>query len=53
VAKRARGIGAHHSPVMQKDEWLTPPEIILALGAFDLEFAFLSCSLAAVVVGLV
>jgi hypothetical protein len=22
---------------MQKDEWLTPPEIILALGAFDLD----------------
>lgn len=30
-------IGSHHSPVAQKDEWLTPPEIIRSLGAFDLD----------------
>ncbi|TAI59992.1 adenine methyltransferase [Bradyrhizobium sp. Leo170] len=34
------GIGGHHSPIMLKDEWLTPPEIIAALGgalSFDLD----------------
>ena len=31
------GIGAHHSPVMLKDEWLSPPEIVKALGPFDLD----------------
>jgi hypothetical protein len=31
------GIGSHHGPVMGKDEWLTPPEILRALGAFDLD----------------
>lgn len=31
------GMGSHHGPVMGKDEWLTPPEIIRALGAFDLD----------------
>lgn len=30
-------IGGHQSPVMLKDEWLTPPEIIKALGEFDLD----------------
>lgn len=30
-------IGGHHSPVMQKDEWLTPPFILEALGPFDLD----------------
>lgn len=30
-------IVGHHSPVMGKDEWLTPPEIIRALGRFDLD----------------
>lgn len=30
-------IGGHHSAVMGKDEWLTPPEIIRALGRFDLD----------------
>jgi len=34
------GIGGHHKPVMLKDEWLTPPEVIAALGgpqSFDLD----------------
>ena len=31
------GIGGHHNPVAGKDEWLTPPEILYALGAFDLD----------------
>lgn len=34
------GIGAHHKPVMLKDEWLTPPEVIDAVGgpqSFDLD----------------
>lgn len=30
-------IGGHQNPVMGKDEWLTPPEIIKALGRFDLD----------------
>lgn len=30
-------IGGHHNPVALKDEWLTPPEIIDALGKFDLD----------------
>jgi hypothetical protein len=32
-----KGIGGHHSPVAQKDEWLTPPHILAALGTFDLD----------------
>lgn len=31
------GIGGHQSPVNQKDEWLTPPSILQALGPFDLD----------------
>lgn len=31
------GMGGHHSPTMLKDEWLTPPEILRALGDFDLD----------------
>jgi hypothetical protein len=34
------GVGGYQSPVSQKDEWLTPPEIIAALGgplSFDLD----------------
>lgn len=31
------GIGSHHSTRMGKDEWLTPPEVINALGPFDLD----------------
>jgi hypothetical protein len=33
-----QGIGGHHRPYRgQTDEWLTPPEIIAALGQFDLD----------------
>lgn len=31
------GIGGHHSPVAGTDTWLTPPEIVQALGPFDLD----------------
>lgn len=31
------GIGAHHNPVPNTEVWLTPPEIITALGPFDLD----------------
>ncbi len=30
-------MGGHHSAAMGKDEWLTPPGIIEALGPFDLD----------------
>lgn len=30
-------MGGHESAAMLKDEWLTPPEIIKALGLFDLD----------------
>lgn len=30
-------IGAHHSPVMLKDEWLTPPYILEALGKWSVD----------------
>ena len=32
-----RAIGGHHSARMGNDEWLTPPEILNALGPFDLD----------------
>lgn len=32
-----KGIGSHQSAKMLKDEWLTPPHIIQALGEFDLD----------------
>jgi hypothetical protein len=32
-----KGIGGHQSANMKTDEWLTPPEIIKALGPFDLD----------------
>lgn len=36
--KAARdGMGGHHSHTMGKDEWLTPPFILHALGPFDLD----------------
>ena len=35
--KMRKGIGSHQSAKMMKDEWLTPPEIITALGNFDLD----------------
>ena len=31
------GMGNHQSARMMKDEWLTPPEILAALGDFDLD----------------
>ena len=31
------GIGGHQSGRMEKDEWLTPPEILRALGPFELD----------------
>lgn len=34
---RLAGIGGHHSAVAIKDEWLTPPDILSALGSFDLD----------------
>lgn len=32
-----RGIGGHHRAKGVTDEWLTPPEIVRALGPFDLD----------------
>jgi len=32
-----KGIGSHQSANMKKDEWLTPPKIINALGEFNLD----------------
>lgn len=32
-----KGMGGHQSAAMLKDEWLTPPEVIAALGEFDLD----------------
>lgn len=34
---RVTGMGGHQSAAMMKDEWLTPPRILHALGAFDLD----------------
>lgn len=31
------GMGSHQSPRMESDVWLTPPEILAALGEFDLD----------------
>lgn len=31
------GMGTHQSSSMQSDEWLTPPEVLRALGRFDLD----------------
>ncbi len=31
------GMGSHQSARMDKDEWLTPPEILHAVGPFDLD----------------
>jgi len=35
--EKLNGMGSHHSANMKNDEWLTPPEIIKALGKFDLD----------------
>ncbi len=37
MSARKTGMGGHQSAAMLKDEWLTPPEIIAALGEFDLD----------------
>jgi hypothetical protein len=37
IMPKRKGIGSHQSAKMKKDEWLTPPEIIKALGEFDLD----------------
>jgi hypothetical protein len=34
---RGRGLSGHQSAKMKNDEWLTPPEILRALGPFDLD----------------
>jgi hypothetical protein len=34
---RPMSMGGHQSARMMKDEWLTPPEILRALGEFDLD----------------
>lgn len=34
---KTQGMSSHQSTNMGKDEWLTPPEIIKALGPFDLD----------------
>jgi len=31
------GMGSHQSARMEKDEWLTPPELLQRLGPFDLD----------------
>ena len=31
------GMGSHQSARMEKDEWLTPPELLAKLGPFDLD----------------
>ena len=31
------GMGSHQSIKMQKDEWLTPPDLLEKLGTFDLD----------------
>lgn len=33
----ALGMGGHQSHRMQKDEWLTPPDLLAKLGQFDLD----------------
>lgn len=37
MAAARKGIGGHQSHAMGKDEWLTPPFVLEALGAFDLD----------------
>lgn len=36
-SKRVAGMGGHHSANALKDEWLTPPSVLRALGPFDLD----------------
>ena len=37
MAETRKGIGSHQSAKMLKDEWLTPPKVLKALGDFDLD----------------
>lgn len=37
TARRGKGIGGHQSPTGGNVEWLTPPDILKALGPFDLD----------------
>lgn len=37
MPERLTGMGGHQSAAMLKDEWLTPPEVLRALGPFDLD----------------
>lgn len=37
MSSRKSGMGGHHSAASMKDEWLTPPDILKALGHFDLD----------------
>ncbi|WP_240636508.1 phage N-6-adenine-methyltransferase [Paenibacillus silvae] len=37
MTERVSGMGGHQSARMMKDEWLTPPNIIEALGEFELD----------------
>ncbi len=34
---KQRAMGGHHSPVPRTESWITPPEILAALGKFDLD----------------
>jgi len=36
-SNRLTGMGGHQSARMDKDEWLTPPPVLKALGRFDLD----------------
>ena len=37
MAERTTGLGGHQSARMDKDEWLTPQDVLHALGPFDLD----------------
>ena len=37
LTAKARTMGSHQSAAAKSDTWLTPPEILLALGPFDLD----------------
>lgn len=37
MSNQGRGIGGHHSAKLGTDEWMTPKDIIDALGPFDLD----------------
>lgn len=35
--RKKKGMGGHHSPASETEVWLTPPELLNALGRFDLD----------------